>query len=114
MWNKLFEIARWIILFAENSKQVRADVNALQQEVKRQNDNAEARERELHAAIERLVYEIRRVAEHDENEREKLLLKIENQLLRLSLPQAVERPIAQALAIKAEPHKELDEASEEA
>lgn len=88
MWNKLFEIVRWVILFAENSKLVREEVNALQHEVKRQNDLAETRERELHSAIERLVYEIRRVADHDEHEREKLLLKLENQLLRLSLPSA--------------------------
>ena len=91
MWNKLFEIVRWVILFAENSKQVREEVNTLQHEVKRQNDLAEARERELHSAIERLVYEIRRVADYDEHEREKLLLKVENQLLRLSLPPATEK-----------------------
>jgi hypothetical protein len=91
MWNKFFELARWVLLFTENTKQLRADVNALQQELKRQNEKAEAREREQRAAIERLAYEIRRVSDHDEHEREKLLLKIENQLLRLSLPPALEK-----------------------
>jgi hypothetical protein len=88
MWNKFFELARWILLLTENTQKVRADLNTLQQDFKRHVEKSETEDRELRAALERLAYEVRRVSEHDEHEREKLLLRIENQLLRLSLPPA--------------------------
>lgn len=91
MWNKFFELARWVLLLTENTQKVRADLNALQQDFKRHVEKSETEDRELRAALERLAYEVRRVSEHDEHEREKLLLRIENQLLRLSLPPAANR-----------------------
>ncbi len=110
MWNKFFETARWLLLLTENTQKLRNDLNNTQQELKRHVEKTDATERELRAALERLAYEVRRVSEQDEHEREKLLLKIENQLLRLSLPPAPKetprkrhRPDA-----RDEPNKESD------
>jgi uncharacterized protein YoxC len=71
MWAKILDLARILFTFSEGLQQNRADIKELQQEL-----------RDLTSAVQQLANEIRRVAENDSHEREKLGLQIENEMLR--------------------------------
>jgi hypothetical protein len=82
MWKHFIELARQVLRLAEDTQKNRADIKELHKEVR---DLSIATERELNSmrrAIERLAYEIQRVDERSQAEREKLSLELENQLLR--------------------------------
>lgn len=68
MWKQIFDMAKWLLLLAEDTKRN-------QDEIKEVGN--------LAAAVERLAYEIDRVSEKDDHEREKIMLQLENALLRL-------------------------------
>lgn len=71
MWKRIFELARLLFTLGEGFQQQRADLIELRREV-----------RDLSDVVQRLSYEIRHVAEHDAHEREKLALRLTNELLR--------------------------------
>ena len=71
MWKQIFDMAKRLLILAEDTKRNHDEIKELREEVRR-----------LAAAFERLAFEIRRVSERDEHEREKLVLQLENRLLR--------------------------------
>lgn len=71
MWQRLYELARLLFNFGEELQRNRADIAKLQHEV-----------RELAAVVQRLAYELQRTRENEAHEREKLLLRWENEMLR--------------------------------
>lgn len=79
MWKQIFEMAKRLFMLAEDTKRNRDEIKELREEVRR-----------LTAALERLAYETRRVGDRDESEREKLALRLENEMLKFErrLPQA--------------------------
>ena len=71
MWKKLYEALTSLFM--------------LTQRVDRLEKQGEAMRRDIHdlqLAVERLAHEIRHVSEHDRHEREKLVLQLENAMLR--------------------------------
>lgn len=71
MWKQIFDMAKRLLLLAEDTKRNRDEIKELRQEL-----------RNLTAAVERLAYELHRVSEKDDHEREKIELKLDNALLR--------------------------------
>lgn len=64
-------MAKRLLLLVEHTNRNSDDIKELQKQVK-----------DLATAFERLAYEIRRVSDKDDNEREKLTLRLENELLK--------------------------------
>lgn len=71
MWKQIFDMAKRLLLLAQDAERNRDEIKELREEVQR-----------LTVAFERLAYEIRRVSEREESEREKLVLQLENELLK--------------------------------
>jgi hypothetical protein len=71
MWKQFYEWAKWLLLLAQEMRQIRADVNEMQRELE-----------QLTATVRDLAYEVRRNKENETHEREKLILKMENAFLR--------------------------------
>lgn len=71
MWKRIFEMAKQMILLTEATQRNSERVDKLQEQV-----------RDLTMAFERLRYEIQRVNDKDDNEREKMALRLENKLLK--------------------------------
>ena len=71
MWKQLYEWGKWILFLAQETRQNRADIKELQDEVEK-----------LTVAMQRLAYEIQRNKENEAHEREKIFLKLENEVLR--------------------------------
>ena len=76
MWKQLYEAIKQVLLLTHKTEQNREEIKELQQQV-----------RELAVALERLTYEVHRVSEkidraseNEGNEREKLALRLENEL----------------------------------
>jgi hypothetical protein len=64
-------MAKWLVLLTQETRQNRSDIKQLQQQLE-----------ELTTVVQELVYEVRRNKENDVHEREKLVLRLENELLR--------------------------------
>ena len=79
MWKQIFDVAKRLLLLVEHTDRNRDEIKELQKQF-----------RDLAAAFERLAYEIRRVNDKDDHEREKIILKLENELLKFErrLPSA--------------------------
>ncbi|MCI0525070.1 MAG: hypothetical protein L0Y75_07380 [Acidobacteria bacterium] len=97
MLKDLFELLQQVLRITEDTQQNRQDIKDLKGELrdvarKSEQENRELRGeiRELRSAIERLTYEIKRVDDHGNAEHEKLILLLENQLLKFErgLPSA--------------------------
>jgi hypothetical protein len=71
MWKQFYEWAKWLFLLAQEMRDIRSDVTQVQRELE-----------DLTIAVRELSYEVRRNSENDSHEREKLVLKLENRLLR--------------------------------
>ncbi len=71
MWQKLSDLARSVLTFGEALQQNRADIKELQHEV-----------RQLSMALQLLAREVQHTRESEKQEREKIILQLENQLLR--------------------------------
>lgn len=71
MWKQILETAKRVLLLVEESRRNRQDI-----------ENMQAQLRAMSGAIERLRYEIQRVSDKDDNEREKMALRLENELLK--------------------------------
>ncbi len=73
MWKSIFDLTKRLLLLAENTDRNRDDIKELQRQMK-----------EMTLAIERLVYEVRRVSDKNDHEREKVILRLENELLKFA------------------------------
>jgi hypothetical protein len=71
MWKEIWEAIKHFITVAEDNKRNREEIK----EVRRQMD-------EMMRIIERMAYEIRRGLDEEKHEREKLALRLENELLK--------------------------------
>ena len=72
MWKKLLELLRAQVFLARDLQENKEKIRRLRQEFD-----------ELSELVLRLQFEIQRVREEDRHEREKMMLRIENALLRL-------------------------------
>ena len=79
MWGNLFNYFRHLLTLAEATQRLTADQRELRKELK-----------EITAELQQLKSELRRGLDGEKHEREKLLLQLENQLLRFerTLPPA--------------------------
>lgn len=71
MWKQILTTAKGLILLVDETKRNRDEIQELKKQVK-----------VLAAAVERLAYEVHRVKENADHEREKLALLLDNELLR--------------------------------
>ena len=85
MLKQIIELATQFFSLAKDVEQNKSDIKDVEQEVKdlRQDLNDLRREvRDLARAVEGLAYEIRRVGEHEAQERKLTVLQLENALLK--------------------------------
>ena len=75
MWKQILDMARRLFVLAEDTKRNQGEIKELRDEMRR-----------LTAAVERLAYEIHRISERETSEREKLILQLENRLLKFEKP----------------------------
>lgn len=71
MWKQFYEWVKWLVLLAQEVRRNRADIKELQNQFE-----------ELTAVVQELVFEVRRNKENEAHEREKLVLKLENAMLK--------------------------------
>ena len=71
MWKQFYEWVKWLVLLAREMRQNRADIKELQNQFE-----------ELTAVVQELAFEVRRNKENETHEREKLVLKLENAMLK--------------------------------
>lgn len=71
MWDKIWDLLTKTVTLSKQTDQNTSDIKELQREV-----------RELHTWLERLTYEIKKTRDDDRHEREKLALRLENELLK--------------------------------
>ena len=71
MWKQIFTLAKQLIGLAQDTAQNKKRIQELQNEVDQLADK-----------MQWVIFELRRLAEHDASEREKLVLRLENALLR--------------------------------
>lgn len=72
MLKHLFNLARQLLSLVQDTERNRAEIKEIRQELK-----------ELTAILQHLGHEQRRLSEHESHEREKLLLRVQNELLKL-------------------------------
>jgi predicted nucleic acid-binding Zn-ribbon protein len=71
MWKQIYEALKQLLLLTQQTERNRAEIKELRQELD-----------DLTSAVERLAYEVRRSGENETHEREKLVLRLENKLLK--------------------------------
>ena len=71
MLERLWEMALKLISLTEKTDKNIADIKEIQHEI-----------RDIYSKLERLAYEIQKTREEDRHEREKLALRLENELLK--------------------------------
>ncbi|MEO6908526.1 MAG: hypothetical protein ABI210_11610 [Abditibacteriaceae bacterium] len=71
MWREIYNYGKQLINLASTTEQNQGDVEKLRLEVK-----------ELSSAVQHLAYEFKRLSDNERHEREKMLLRLENHLLR--------------------------------
>ena len=71
MWKQLTEWLTQMIMLAKETQRNSDDIKQVRREID-----------EMTRAIERLAYEIKRTQDEDRHEREKLALRLENELLK--------------------------------
>jgi len=71
MWQKLLNLAGLFWKLADENERNRKQIEALESEVQG-----------LWRAVDRLTFEVQRTREHDSHERDKLVLVVQNELLK--------------------------------
>jgi chromosome segregation ATPase len=71
MWKKLYEVLSRLFALTQKVERHDKEIIELRQEL-----------RDMTALLQRLAYQIQRINDRETNEREKMQLKLENQLLR--------------------------------
>jgi len=72
-WDQVANFSKQLFMQAQETQKNKGDIKELQQEVK-----------ELSATVQRLIYEVHRMGENEQHEREKMALRFELELLRSS------------------------------
>ena len=72
-WDQVANFSKQLFMQAQETQKNKGDIKELQQEVK-----------ELSATVQRLIYEVHRMGENEQHEREKMALRFELELLRAS------------------------------
>lgn len=75
MWKSLFDLFKSIFTFVDDLQKNRAEIKELRKENEQLTD-----------AVKRLAYEIQRISEREQHEREKLELRLEIEHLKKQLP----------------------------
>lgn len=70
-WDQVANFSKQLFMQAQETQKNKGDIKELQQEVK-----------ELSATVQRLIYEVHRMGENEQHEREKMALRFELELLR--------------------------------
>lgn len=71
MWRELFNLGKQILSLAQTTEKNQEDIEDLRQEVKN-----------LANVVQQLAFEFGRLRENEQHEREKMMLQLENHLLR--------------------------------
>ena len=71
MWKELFKLAKQLITIAQDTDRNKTRIQELQKQIE-----------ELTRQVQWITFELRRSAEYEANEREKMALRLENALLR--------------------------------
>lgn len=71
MWKQFFELFRQVLTVTEDTQRNRAEIKELREQVQA-----------LSLTVQRLAAEVERVRSEDRHEREKLILQLDNTLLR--------------------------------
>lgn len=71
MWEKVWDLITKVITLGKQTDKNTEEIKELQREV-----------REIHSWLERLAYEIKRTQDEERHEREKLALRLENEILK--------------------------------
>ena len=71
MLKRLFELFKQMLLLTEETQRNKIEIKELRQEMKT-----------LTEIVQRLTFEVQRISERETHEREKIMLMLENQLLR--------------------------------
>jgi predicted nucleic acid-binding Zn-ribbon protein len=71
MFKQLYDLVKQLLLLTRETQQNKTEIKELRQEFK-----------ELTAVVQRLAYEIHGTSENEAHEREKLVLRLENELLK--------------------------------
>jgi len=82
MWDKIWDLLMKTVTLTKQTDKNTEDIKEIQREL-----------REIHSWLERLAYEIQKTREEDRHEREKLALRLENELLKFErrLPSGKEK-----------------------
>jgi molecular chaperone GrpE (heat shock protein) len=75
MWKSLFDLVKSIFTFVDDLQKNRAEIKELRKENEQLTD-----------AVKHLAYEIQRISEREQHEREKLELRLEIERLKKQLP----------------------------
>ena len=81
MFKQLYDLIKQLLLLTQETQRNKAEIKELRQELK-----------ELTSVVQRLAYEIHRTGENDAHEREKLVLRLENELLKFERRLPSENP----------------------
>lgn len=71
MWKQIYEALKQLLLLTQQTEKNRGEIKELRQELQ-----------ELASVVERLAYEVRRTRDNEAHEREKMRLRLENDLLK--------------------------------
>jgi predicted nucleic acid-binding Zn-ribbon protein len=71
MWKQIYEALKQLLLLTQQTEKNRSEIKELRQEFQ-----------ELTSVVERLVYELHRARENEAHEREKMALRLENEMLK--------------------------------
>jgi len=71
VWKEFFSLFRQLLTVAQDTDRNKTEIEKLREEL-----------HELTTVVQSIVHELRRVAEHDSHEREKLLLRLQNELIK--------------------------------
>jgi hypothetical protein len=85
MWKKIYEIIKDIFLLQRETQQNKEDIKELRNEVKQVRDEMQ----KLILIVQKLSFDIQDIRNREESEREKLALRLENEMLKFErrLPQ---------------------------
>jgi hypothetical protein len=89
MWKQFFDLFKRVLMLAETTEANKAEIKKTERELKDFSVKTENEIRALWSAIERLAYEnqhlkdqLQHSQKHEADEREKFMLRVENQLLK--------------------------------
>lgn len=71
MWREIYDYGKLLINLVRTTEDNQQDLQDLRQEVK-----------ELSSAVQRMIFDFQRLSDNERHEREKMLLRLENHLLR--------------------------------